>query len=140
MASRINVDEIRNAAGTDVPVITGYLKQVYDSGFISIADSTWVTITHNISLPYKLQILQKIYVTGSGGHNSEYADNDILEIPPNSEIDNYTSTGFHTISKDNTLRVYGHGALGVVAANGNATGYAPRLETNGTRFIIYKAQ
>tara|TARA_B100000085_G_scaffold227769_1_gene213653 strand:+ start:307 stop:714 length:408 start_codon:yes stop_codon:yes gene_type:complete len=135
MTSILKVDTIQNSSGTPQ-----YLKQVYDSGWISLADNTWLTVTHNVSLPYKIQVLQKIYVTGSTGHNAEYADYDVIEVPPNTEIDNYTSTGFHTISKDNSIRAYGHGAIGVVAANGNATGYAPRLETNGTRFIIYKAQ
>ena len=119
---------------------SGYVKQVYDSGWISIADTTWTTVTHNIALPYKLQVLQKVTATGSSGHNAEYADNDVLEIPPNSELDNFSSTGFHTISKDNIVRAYGHSALGAVDANGDATGYIPRLETNGTRFIIHKAQ
>jgi len=119
---------------------SGYLRQVYDSGFISIADNTWTTVTHNIALPYKLQILQKVTATGSAGHNAEYADNDVLEIPPNSELDTFGSTGFHTISKDNIVRAYGHGAVGAVASNGGSTGYIPRLETNGTRFLIYKAQ
>tara|TARA_B110000444_G_scaffold224890_1_gene228366 strand:- start:1079 stop:1501 length:423 start_codon:yes stop_codon:yes gene_type:complete len=140
MTSILKVDSIQNAAGSGQPTITGYLKQVYDSGFISIADNTWTTVTHNIALPYKLQVLQKVTATGSSGHNAEYSDNDVLEIPPNTEIDTFSSTGFHTISKDNTIRAYGHGALGVVAPNGNSTGYIPRLETNGTRFIIYKAQ
>tara|TARA_B100000902_G_C26984825_1_gene752106 strand:+ start:239 stop:646 length:408 start_codon:yes stop_codon:yes gene_type:complete len=135
MTSVLKVDTIQNSSGTPQ-----YLKQVYDSGWISLADNTWITVTHNVSLPYKIQVLQKIYVTGSSGHNAEYADYDVVEIPTNTEIDNYTSTGFHTISKDNSIRAYGHSAVGVVAANGNATGYAPRLETNGTRFIIYKAQ
>ena len=140
MTSILKVDSIQNAAGSGQPTITGYLKQVYDSGFISIADNTWTTVTHNIALPYKLVILQKVTATGSSGHSSEYADNDVLEIPTNTEISSYSSTGFHTISKDNIVRAYGHGALGAVAPNGNATGYIPRLETNGTRFIIYKAQ
>ena len=135
MTSVLKVDTIQNSSGTPQ-----YLKQVYDSGWISVATNTWLTVTHNISLPYKIQILQKIDLTASAGHNAEYANNDVLEIPPNTELDNYSSTGFHTISKDNSIRVYGHLAVGSVDPNGNATGYAPRLETNGTRFIIYKAQ
>lgn len=140
-----NVTAAKLAASLDLSSKTltlpsGYVRQVYDSGWISIADNTWTTVTHNIALPYKLQVLQKVTATGSVGHNAEYADNDVLEIPPNSELDDFGSTGFHTISKDNIVRAYGHGAVGAVASNGGSTGYIPRLETNGTRFIIHKAQ
>jgi hypothetical protein len=120
---------------------SGYVRQVYDSGFISIATDSWITVTHNITLPYTVSVLQKVLTSGAG-EDAEYSDNDVIEISPNTEIGSYSSTGFHSISKDNSLRVWGHAAVGGVHndTSSRATGYLVRQTTNGTRFLIYKAQ
>ena len=128
-------------SGKTLTLPTGYVKQVYDSGFISIATDSWITVTHNITLPYTVSVLQKVLTSGAG-EDAEYSDNDVIEISPNTEIGSYSSTGFHSISKDNSLRVWGHAAVGGVHndATTRATGYLVRQTTNGTRFLIYKAQ
>ena len=128
-------------SGKALTLPSGYVKQVYDSGFISIATDSWITVTHNITLPYTVSVLQKVLTSGAG-EDAEYSDNDVIEISPNTEIGSYSSTGFHSISKDNSLRVWGHAAVGGVHndAASRATGYLVRQTTNGTRFLIYKAQ
>jgi hypothetical protein len=141
-----NVTAAKLAASLDLSSKTltlpsGYVKQVYDSGFISIATDSWITVTHNIALPYTVSVLQKV-LTSSAGEDAEYSDNDVIQISPNTEISSYNSTGFHSISKDNSLRVWGHAAVGAVHhdTTSRATGYLVRQTTNGTRFLIYKAQ
>ena len=128
-------------SGKALTLPSGYVKQVYDSGFISIATDSWITVTHNITLPYTVSVLQKVLTSGAG-EDAEYSDNDVIEISPNTEIGSFSSTGFHSISKDNSLRVWGHAAVGGVNSNtaSRATGYLVRQTTNGTRFLIYKAQ
>ena len=128
-------------SGKTLTLPSGYVKQVYDSGFISIATDSWITVTHNIALPYTVSVLQKVLTSGAG-EDAEYSDNDVIEISPNTEIGSYSSTGFHSISKDNSLRVWGHAAVGGVHndTTTRATGYLVRQTTNGTRFLIYKAQ
>ena len=128
-------------SGKTLTLPSGYVKQVYDSGFISIATDSWITVTHNITLPYTVSVLQKVLTSGAG-EDAEYSDNDVIELSPNTEIGSYSSTGFHSISKDNSLRVWGHAAVGGVHNDtaSRATGYLVRQTTNGTRFLIYKAQ
>ncbi len=123
-------------SGKTLTLPSGYVKQVYDSGFISIATDSWITVTHNIALPYTVSVLQKVLTSGAG-EDAEYSDNDVIEISPNTEIGSYSSTGFHSISKDNSFEGYGgHSAVGAVHndTTTRATGYFDKADNKRNSF------
>jgi hypothetical protein len=149
MASELGVQTIQHTNGTDALTIgsdgavagtlTGYVKQVYDSGWVSVVSDTWVDFTHNVELPYSAVILQKV-TSGSNDRDSEYQDGDVIQVSAASEIEGYDNTGMHSISRDNVFKLVGQNAIGAYSSTAKGNGYAVRLQTNGTRVLIYKAQ
>ena len=118
-------------------VATGYIKQVYDSGWISIPMNSWNTVTHNITWPYFVKMFGKVANPLNGSYDSEYAVGDIFEITPNDSPGAYQNMGVSVISKDNTLRVNYDQYMRAISSSGNSDGYIT-ADTTQRRIILLK--